>query len=349
MFSQGAQQSQHGPVPDARDQPCVEENDGGAPGWTGVLGDQEGPENASGDDGSDGDGDEDVEEDADPEDLILPDGDAHIPTHPCSMDIPEEWQSNVTSFCCEKSAINAVNCFQRTNKCILGYKRTVKPNPEKKVKGRLNFSCIHGLDHFRKGTHPRPKTRKKQRVNYVACQMKININQQLDGLWILRSFQDQHTNPAGEPAHLTGIDVFKSSRKAKELVDKEALQMLKEFKSVNAPISAIAARLSDKFGVNYSRQDIANRINNKLGALLSESDMCNVNTFLDEIIDGGGEVYAKYKENSDKCRVLIIMTEYQKVDLNLSRPKVFINDTTFGTNAENFKVNFNVKHFRNPS
>ena len=140
-------------------------------------------------------------------------------------------------------------------------------------------------------------------------------------------------NAAGEPAHLTGMDVYKSSRKAKEIVDKQALELLKEFTAVNAPTTSIADRLSDKYGVNYTRKDITNRINNKLGALMSESDQLNVNTFLEEIIDGGGEVFAKYHDGSNKCRVLIIMTQYQKIDLNLSRPKVFINDTTFGTNS----------------
>ena len=41
---------------------------------------------------------------------------------------------------------------------------------------------------------------------------------------------------------------------------------------------AIFARLSDKFGVNYTRKDIANRISNKLGVLLNESDLYNVNS-----------------------------------------------------------------------
>ena len=72
---------------------------------------------------------------------------------------------------------------------------------------------------------------------------------------------------------------------------------------------------------------------------MSESDFLNVNTFLEEIIVGGGDVFAKYHEDTNKCRVLIIMTKYQKIYLNLSRPKVFVNDTTFGTNSENFKVN----------
>ena len=273
------------------------------------------------------------------EDLALPNGDAHIPTHPCKMDIPTDWKSGVTSFCCEKSVVNAINWFQRTNHCCLGYARTVKPNPEKKVKGRLNFACIHGISHCRKNIHLIPKIRETQRVNYVRCEMKICINQQKDGEWLLRSFDLEHINAAGEPAHLTGLDVYNSSRQAKAMVDKEALDLLKEFTAVKAPTTCIADRLSQKFGVNHTRQDVANRINNKLGSLMSESDLLNVNTILEEIIDGGGDVFAKYHEGTNKCRVLIIMTKYQKIDLNLSRPKVFVNDTTFGTNSENFKVN----------
>ena len=296
---------------------------GEASGWTGVI---EGEDDENG-------GHED-------EDLDLPNGDLHIPTHPCNMEIPTDWKSGVTSFCCERSAVNAINWFQRVNHCCLGYKRTVKPNPEKNIKGRLNFACIHGINHHRINIHPKPKLREIQRVNNVGCEMKIFINQQKDGEWLLRSFDVEHVNAAGEPAHLTGLDVYKSSRQAKAMVDKEALDLLKEFTAVKAPTNAIADRLSERFGVNYTRQDIANRINNKLGALLSEdSDLLNVNTFLEEIIEGGGEVFAKYHEDTNKCRVLIIMTKYQKIDLNLSRPKVFVNDTTFGTNSENFKVN----------
>ena len=220
--------------------------------------------------------------------------------------------------------INAVNHFQRTNKCNLGCKRTVLPDPQKKRKGRLNFACIHGLYHHREAIHPKPSIRKKQRVNFVGCEMKIFINQQQDGYWVLRSFQTEHTKASGEPAHLTGIDVYNSSRQAKELVDEEALPLLKEFQSVNAPTSAIADRLSDKYGVNYTRKDVTNRINNKIQALMSDSDLSNLNLSLEEIVQGGGEVFAKYHDNSDKCRVLIIMTQYQKIDLNLISPKVFV-------------------------
>lgn len=41
---------------------------------------------------------------------------------------------------------------------------------------------------------------------------------------------------------------------------------------------------------------------------------------------------------TERCRVLVIMSHYMEVDLNMTRPKVFINDTTFNTNEEGFKV-----------
>ena len=273
------------------------------------------------------------------EDLELPSGDGHIPPHICSLEVPEHWIPDETWFCCEKSAVNALNAYQRANHCCLGFTRTVKPNPDRGVKGRLNIACIHGLKHYREKAHGKPKERGRQRVNFVGCNMRININQQKTGRWLLRGFKPDHLNDAGLPAHLTGLEVYNASRKAKAQVDKEALEMLKEYRAVNAPKNAMANRLSEKLGVSYTRQDVANRINNKLSKLMSdESDHLNVNTFLDEIIEGGGEVFAKYHKDSNKCRVLIVMTKYQKVDLNLSRPKVFVNDTTFGTNHENFKV-----------
>ena len=41
---------------------------------------------------------------------------------------------------------------------------------------------------------------------------------------------------------------------------------------------------------------------------------------------------------SKKCRVLVISTQYMQVDLNMTRPRVFVSDTTFNTNEEGFKV-----------
>ena len=54
------------------------------------------------------------------------------------------------------------------------------------------------------------------------------------------------------------------------------MEQIKEFRAVRAPAAAIAERMSDKYGVNYTRKNISNRKINKLPALMSESDSNNV-------------------------------------------------------------------------
>ena len=51
-------------------------------------------------------------------------------------------------------------------------------------------------------------------------------------------------------------------------MDKEALEMLREYRAVNAPKKVMANRLSEKLGVSYTRQNVANIINNKLSKLM---------------------------------------------------------------------------------
>ena len=34
------------------------------------------------------------------------------------------------------AVVNAINAYQASNQCVLEYKRTVQPQPEKKVRGR---------------------------------------------------------------------------------------------------------------------------------------------------------------------------------------------------------------------
>ena len=122
---------------------------------------------------------------------------------------------------------------------------------------------------------------------------------------------------------VAGPDVYKVSRQAKAAVDKRAKEYIDELRQVNAPTSAIA-----------------NRLTNVLDVQLDKSDKKNVDVFLHEIKQGGGKVMAKYIEGSNKCRVLVIMTHYMLLDLSMSKPRVFVNDTTFNTNEEGFKVHF---------
>ena len=254
--------------------------------------------------------------------------------HSCVYEYPEEWISDVTTFCCEDNAIKAVNEYQRINCCALAHIRGGgRPDLENGKKGKLNLGCIHGIDNKRK-RNKKPMIRKKQHTNFKGCRMRIFIRQQLSGVWILRTFIPSHVRENGDVAHLSGADVFKMSRQAKQAVEVNAMEYIKEFKSVNAPTRAVADRVGQLFNVNYTSKDIVNRVRK----VVFDSDKTNVGVFLDEVVKGGGKVHAKYHTDSEKCRVLCISTQYMQADLKMTRPKVFVNDTTFSTNDEGFKV-----------
>ena len=67
-----------------------------------------------------------------PQELNIDDG--HIPAHDCHLEEPRDWIPGETIFCCERSAVHAVNAYQKSNHCCMGIKRTVTPNPEKNIK-----------------------------------------------------------------------------------------------------------------------------------------------------------------------------------------------------------------------
>ena len=125
--------------------------------------------------------------------------------HACTYKYPEEWISNVTSFCCEGSAIAACNEYQRVNFCALSQIRGGgRPDLSKGKKGKINLVCVHGIDQTRTRTQKALK-RKRQHKNFKGCRMRIFIRQQLSGEWILRSFIPEHIKENGDLAHLSGI------------------------------------------------------------------------------------------------------------------------------------------------
>ena len=99
----------------------------------------------------------------------------HQRPHQCAYAYPQQWISDATMFCCEDTAVAAVNEYQSRNQCPLVMARGGgRPDLSKGKKGKLNFQCIHGI----KNTRPSKKkalVRKKQHTNYRECLMKIYI------------------------------------------------------------------------------------------------------------------------------------------------------------------------------
>ena len=213
--------------------------------------------------------------------------------HHCEYRYPEEWISDVTAWCCEDSAIKACNEYQRRQHCALAHIRGGgRPDLANGKKGKINLVCVQGIDHTR-SRNKKPLIRKKQHGNFRGCRMRIFIRQQIDGVWLLRSFIPEHIRLNGELAHLSGSDVYKLSRQAKEDVEKQALECIQEYKKVNAPTRAIANRLGEVLDVHYTSKDIINRANK---IQMFDSDKVNVEVFLEEIKKGGGKVLAKFHE-----------------------------------------------------
>ena len=124
--------------------------------------------------------------------------------HSCTYKYPDKWVSNVTSFCCEDSAIAACNEYQKRNCCALSHIRGGgRPDLEKGKKGKINLVCVSGIDQTR-SRNQKALMRKKQHTNFKGCRMRIFIRQQLSGLWILRSFIPEHVKENGDLAHLSG-------------------------------------------------------------------------------------------------------------------------------------------------
>ena len=65
------------------------------------------------------------------------------------------------------------------------------------------------------------------------------------------------------------------SRQAKQAVEANAMEYIKEFKSVNAPTRAVADRVGQLFDVNYTTKDIVNRARK----VMFDSDKTNVAAF----------------------------------------------------------------------
>jgi hypothetical protein len=273
---------------------------------------------------------------------IVPSGqdNATVRPHSCSKIYPEEWKTNETKFCCEDTATFGLNEYQRQHKCPLALERTGgRPDLQKKKKGKLHYSCPHGLT-----TQNRKRTKfiderkqKKQHLNNVGCLMKIHINQQMTGNWILRLFNDEHINKDRQSAHMTGDEMYKLSIQKKKLVENEALEKIRDYTKLNAPTATIAKKLSEDLDVNYDVRDIINR-KEKVALLMAESDQENIAIYLQSIINDGGKAVPIYYKDTKNCCVLVICTKYMLTDLKMTQPKVFICDTTFNTNDEGLKL-----------
>ena len=197
----------------------------------------------------------------------------------------------------------------------------IKPNGDR-VKGRRCFQCCHGLKYTRKVTDKRPW----QKIKYTECPVKVNLNEQEDGSWMVTSLILDHV---GHP--VTQAD-FYSHQVARQLEPKDKAYV-KELVHARASAKNIANVLTERNGINYNSQDVRNIV---ARIKTTEEVVPTVEEALGEIKDNGGDVRYKKQSNTDNVEVLWIQTKDMKSQLSRSAPRVFECDTTFGTQVSLF-------------
>ena len=109
----------------------------------------------------------------------------------------------------EDVAILSMNKWSEKALCPLSKARYQKPKikPDgERIKGRRCFQCCHGLKYTRKVTEKRPW----QRVKFTGCPVKINLNEQDDGRWMVTSL---HLTHEGHPVTKSAFYSHQTQRK----------------------------------------------------------------------------------------------------------------------------------------
>ena len=227
----------------------------------------------------------------------------------------------------EDAAVKSILKWSELTFCPLSKARYQKPKMKEngeRIKGRRCFQCSHGLNYTRKVTDKRPW----QKLKFTDCPVRVNINEQEDGSWMVTSLYLEHV---GHPVTKADFYTHQAARKL-ETPDKN---FVKELMKARANPKNIANVITEKKGINYSTQDVRNIIT-KIKA--SEEVVCTVEESLGSIKDEGGDVRYKKQENTDNVEVLWVQTKDMKNQLSRSAPRLFECDTTFGTQVEGYKL-----------
>ena len=226
----------------------------------------------------------------------------------------------------EDIALNSIQKWTRKALCPLSKVRNQKSKvgqDGERTKGRRCFKCCHGLNRNSRSKVVRPH----QRIKNTRCQVKLNINEQEDGTWMVTTCMLEHS---GHPVTEMDFLSHQAARKLKE----EDKAFVKGLVKARANCRNIADVLTERTGVNYNAQDIRNLIT-KIDK--DEKTAASVEEILGDIKDNGGDVRYRKEENTNNVEVLWVQTKEMRSQLAQSKPLVFECDTTFGTQVEGYK------------
>ena len=235
------------------------------------------------------------------------------------------------NFPTEESALMSIENWSFKSLCALAkirYRKGKIVNGEK-VRGRRCLACPHGIGRKKTGKGERPG----QRVKNTNCPVKINLNEQEDGSWEVTTCILEHVG------HPVSSKVFYSHQQSKKLDDDDK-EFVRGLLRVRANPRNIADVLRERTGKDFKTQDVRNLISR----IKQHEELSSVEEALAEIKDGGGEVRYRKEEGNDNVDVLWVQTADMKKQLIKIKPQVFECDTTFGTQAEGYKLYVPVFH-----
>ena len=175
-----------------------------------------------------------------------------------------------------------------------------------------------------KATAQRPS----QRLKFTKCPVKVNLNEQDDGSWMVTSCVLQHSG------HPVTEQNFLSHQQARKLTEEDK-QFVKGLINARTNPRNIADVLNERTGMQFTSQAVRNLINKIKG---DAKDTKTVETVLGDIRDAGGDVRYRKEDETNNVDVLWIQTREMKNMLARCKPQVFECDTTFGTQSEGYKL-----------
>ena len=193
----------------------------------------------------------------------------------------------------------------------------------KRIKGQRGYKCAYGVE---RKTRSKDEQRPFQRVKYSGCPIKVQINEQDDGSWMVTSCVNEHEG------HDTSENNYLNQNKKLDGEDENFIMGMVDIQANNKNIAEV---LSKKTGKAFNSQDVRNIVSR---IKENEKDEETIEEILADVRLSGGEVKYKKKDGTNDVNVLFIQTLSMKKKLIRNKPQLFESDTTFGTQVEGYKL-----------
>ena len=161
-------------------------------------------------------------------------------------------------------------------------------------------------------------------------QVKLAVAEQPDGSWMTVNWQvDKHEG------HPVTEEDFRSHNRTKQINDNDK-KLIEDLLEASAQPKNISDVLNARkeMGSTFDPQFIRN-LKTKFN---SEKNITSIEEALDDINKNGGSVKYQKKEGTNDVNVLMVQTKEMLDHLGKCKPILFQADTSFGTQAEGYKL-----------